>query len=168
MKHFISNKLLKMSGALVLSLVIIGSALVAMLYGSHLIENNFVVGSILIGLSPLVIFYTAFFYQRKVISPMRQIFVFAPASLSKWQKKIVKSAENSYSFAKWVPIVITGVAAIEAIGFIPNTIGRHVITNGVLFEQLFAAVIISANIVLFFKMVDQIVKAKESLEKSSA
>jgi hypothetical protein len=168
MKHFINSKLLKMSGALALSLVVIGSALAAMFYGSHLIENNFVLGSILIGLSPLVIFCTAFFYQRKVICPMRQIFIFAPTSLNKWQKMIVKSAENSYSFSKWVPIVITGVAAIEAIGFIPNTIGRQVMTNGLLFEQLFAAVIISANIVLFFKMVDQIVKAKESLEKATS
>lgn len=157
-----------MSGAFALSLVVIGGTFAAMAYGAHLIETNFMVGALLVGLSPLAIFCMAFFYQRKVISPMRQIFVFAPASLSKWQKAIVRSAKRSYSFAKWVPLIITVIAAIEAIGFLPSTIGREVMGSQDLLEQLFAAAILSANILLFFKMVDQIVAAKESLETSSS
>jgi len=165
MSHFIRSQVASMFFGVLVSLVLMLSSFFLLSYGKGLLGSDFYMGAVIIGLVPFIVFCTAFFYQGRVIFPMKQIFVFSPSKVTEIQGMIIKSAKESYILAKWVPVAITVVGALMSITFIPGSIAPYVIGDSEMTHKIVASLIISANFILFIRMVEQIIAAKRSLSQ---
>lgn len=163
MDSFIREQILSIVTGVILSLAVVSGAFLAMSFSDELLATNFYVGTLIVGLVPLVVFCTAYFYQVRVISPMRQMFVLAPTKMTKFQEIVVKSAKDSYSVSKWMPIMITVVAALMSVTYVPSTIGPEVFGGAGAAKQIIASIVLSGNFMLFLKMTNQISAAKKSM-----
>ncbi|WP_137297638.1 hypothetical protein [Psychromonas sp. SP041] len=156
MTKFITNKMLKIASGVLLTTTAVAGTFAAIYFGSKLIYSNFAIGSMLIAFAPLVIFLTAFYYQSRVVFSIRQVIVESCDKMSQNEKRFVKSAKSSYGFAKYIPLIITALASFLSVTIIPGLIGHAALENGKMIEVGIASLLISANLILFMRMTNQI------------
>lgn len=163
MSKFVTRKIISIARGVFFSSAIVVGSFTAMYFGKSLLSENFSLGALLISLAPLSIFLTAFYYQGSVVFSIRQIAVEPEEDMTKFEKRFVRTAESSYIFAKWIPLIITAFAAILSVTFIPGSIGHAAFESGRMIEMTLASLLISANFILFVKMANQITHSKNSV-----
>jgi hypothetical protein len=158
--NFIKSKILSVLMYMVFTLIISVITLSSTIIGGELIKANFILGCLAISISPILLFSTAFMFQRNVVLGLRQICAINQNVASNYSKALINAAKLTYSFTRLIPLIITWTAIFIAVAIIPSVIGKQIIA-GPLFFEIIGSIAISSNIFLFFKMYNQIIEVNQ-------
>lgn len=142
---------------MVATIAMVLSALSMGLFSREISDLSTIAALTTTGLIPIALFSTAFFYQRKVVLGLRQLSFIKQEYISELTKNLIESARITYEFTKYVPLVITIISMIIAVAVVPSSIAEEIsITQNKTLYSLGCA-IVSANLLLFFKMYNQLI-----------
>jgi len=158
MNYFFRKKISLIIASIASTLVIAMASFYGLINGAQNISEQFIKGTVLVSLFPVVLFAIAIAYQKGVIRPLAQLLSVSSQSLGKFQLSVFHSAKDALRVGQYIPSLLIYLSVLASLVITPNVIANAAINDSSSIYKLIAGIVVSSELTFAIIALKQIKK----------